>query len=538
MSSPAASALTEVNSGAAAPIWRPRRNPWVVALTVTLATFMEVLDTSIANVALPHIGGSLGASHSESTWVLTSYLVSNAIVLPVSAWLSSVVGRKRFYMSCVALFTISSAMCGMAPSLGTLIFFRVLQGAGGGGLQPSEQAILADTFAPAQRGMAFAVYGVAVICAPVLGPTLGGWITDNFSWRWIFYINVPVGIVSLFLTQLIVEDPPYARAKGLDVAGGLDVIGLGLIVLGFGAFQIMLDKGQEDDWFSSPLITMCAVLAAIGILGAIVWELRHPRPIVNLRLFAERNFSAAFALMFTLGFVLLGSTTLLPLYLQTLMGYTATQAGLALTAGALGVLVLMPVCGLLLSRVEARWLIAGGLLLSAYGTLRMGGLSLDASFARVSFDRIVQMTGLAFLFVPIATVAYLFIPPEANNQASSLINLARNVGASMGTSAAATFLERWSQVHQGALVSHLTPFNEAYRRQLDQLTQMLLAQGASVDAARARATEMIYDMLQQQSAMLAVTDDFHFLALVFIASLPLVLLLKRYDPREARVAAH
>ena len=537
MSSPEVHA-TRSAAPAPTPIWRPRHNPWLVALTVTLATFMEVLDTSIANVALPHIAGSLAASRSESTWVLTSYLVSNAIVLPVSAWLSSVMGRKRFYMSCVALFTLSSALCGMAPSLGALVFFRVVQGAGGGGLQPSEQAILADTFAPAQRGMAFAIYGVAVVCAPVLGPTLGGWITDNYSWRWIFYINVPVGIVSLLLTHLMVEDPPGSRAKGLRANGGLDTIGLGLIALGFGALQVMLDKGQEDDWFSSPLIRSCAALSAVGLIGTIIWELRHPHPIVNLRLLAERNFATALVLLFVMGVLSLGSTTLLPLYLQTLMGYTATEAGLALTAGAVFLFFIMPVVGALLARFEARWLVGCGLLISAYGLMRMAGLSLDASFGLVSFDRVVQSAGLPLLFVPLNTAAYLFMPPGANNQGSSLTNLARNIGQSVGASIVSTFLDRWSQVHQGLLVGHLTPFATAYRFDLNRLSLALAAQGASIGAAQHRAAQVLYDSLERQSTMLAVTDLFRLMAFLCLAGLPLLLLLKRYDPRHARAAVH
>ena len=518
--------------------WKPRANPWLIAVTVTLATFMEVLDTSIANVALPHIAGSLAASQSESTWVLTSYLVSNAIVLPVSAWLSSVMGRKRFYMSCVALFTVSSALCGLAPSLGALVLFRVLQGAGGGGLQPSEQAILADTFPPARRGMAFAIYGVAVVCAPVLGPTLGGWITDNYSWRWIFYINLPVGIVSLVLSHLIVEDPPQARARGLRASGGLDTIGLGLIALGFGALQVMLDKGQEDDWFSSPLIRTCAVLSAVGLIGTIIWELRHPHPIVKLRLFAERNFATAVVLLFVMGFLLLGSTTLLPLYLQTLVGYTATEAGLVLTAGAVLLLFIMPVAGALLSKIEARWLVGCGFLISAYGLMRMAGLSLDASFGSVSFDRVVQMAGIPLLFVPLNTAAYRFIPPEANNQASSLTNLARNIGQSVAASAVSTFLARWSQVHQGLLVGHLTPFAAPFRWDLHRLILALAAHGASIGAAQHRAAQVLYDTLQRQSTMLAVTDIFRLMAFLCLAVLPLLVLFKRYDPRHVRAAVH
>src|SRR5579883_3295983 len=308
--------------------WQPKYNPWLIAVTVTLATFMEVLDTSIANVALPHIAGNLGAGQDESTWVLTSYLVSNAIVLPLSAWFSTLIGRKNFYMLCVALFTLSSFLCGLAPSLPLLIFFRVLQGVGGGGLQPSEQAILADTFKPSQRGMGFAVYGLAVVTAPAIGPTLGGYITDNFDWRWIFFINIPVGILSLFLTHRLVEDPPHARAKARVGGLRIDYIGISLVALGLGCLQVVLDKGQEDDWFESRFVVGFAILAAVGLIGGALWEWLHDQPAVDLKLLKERNFAVANALMFMVGFILLGSTVLIPLMMQTLFGYTAQEAGM------------------------------------------------------------------------------------------------------------------------------------------------------------------------------------------------------------------
>ena len=313
---------------------RPAVNPWIIAMAVTLATFMEVLDTSIANVALPHIAGSLSAGTDESTWVLTSYLVSNAIVLPLSGWISSIIGRKRFYMSCVAIFTVSSLLCGLAPNLGMLIFFRILQGAGGGGLQPSEQAILADTFPPAKRGMAFAVYGLAVVLAPAIGPTLGGWITDNFTWRWIFLLNIPVGILSLVLTSRLIQDPPYLKRKKLSETK-IDYIGLGLVALGLGTLQIVLDKGQREDWFESHFIVVLSVIAAASLLFLIYWEWTHKDPVIDLHLFTNRTFAAANILMFMLGFALLGSTVLLPLFMQTLLGYTAQQLGTGAVAGRL-----------------------------------------------------------------------------------------------------------------------------------------------------------------------------------------------------------
>src|SRR5450432_3088574 len=337
----------------AAAVWKPRSNPWVVAITVTLATFMELLDTAIANVALPHIAGGLAVSYDESTWVLTSYLVSNALVLPLSAWFSRALGRKRYYMICVLLFTISSLLCGLAPSLGMLIFFRVLQGVGGGGLQPSEQAILADTFPPAKRGMAFAVYGIAVVMAPAIGPTLGGFITDHFSWRWIFFINVPVGMVSLFLTNRLVTDPPHIRLAK-EKTGGIDYIGLGLIAVGLGCLEIVLDKGQEDDWFASPFIFAMSVVAGVTLLSFVLWERKQKNPVVDVNMFKSRTFAISNLMMLTLGIVLFGSTVLLPQYTQVIMGYSAQQAGMALLPGGFMVILLLPFVGFLGARVAAR----------------------------------------------------------------------------------------------------------------------------------------------------------------------------------------
>src|SRR3954467_15739144 len=341
---------------------RPAFNPWLIALTVTLATFMEVLDTSIANVALPHIAGSLSAGQDESTWVLTSYLVANAIILPMSGFFSSLIGRKRFYMSCVALFTISSAACGFAPSLPWLIFFRILQGLGGGGLQPSEQSILADTFEPKQRGMAFAVYGIAVVTAPALGPTLGGWITDNFDWRWIFFINIPVGLVSILLSARVLEDPPHLKQQQAKKRSNIDFIGFALIALGLGTLQVVLDKGERDDWFSSHFIVIFSAICVVALVAAVIWELRVKHPIVDLRLLKEVNFATANVLMFFLGFVLLGSTVMLPLFLQTLLGYTAMQAGMALSPGGIVIILILPFVGMALTRgVQAKYMIMVGL---------------------------------------------------------------------------------------------------------------------------------------------------------------------------------
>src|SRR5437764_10358472 len=373
-------------------------NPWVIAITVTLATFMEVLDTSIANVALPHIAGNLSAGSDESTWVLTSYLVSNAIVLPLSGWFSGLIGRKRFYMTCVAIFTVSSFLCGLAPSLGALVVCRILQGAGGGGLQPSEQAILNDTFSLEKRGMAFAVYGIAVVVAPTIGPWLGGWITDNFSWRWIFYINVPVGIISLLLTSVLISDPPYMKRASIKSGFRIDYIGIGLISLGLGSMQIILDKGQREDWLASNFIRFFFVLMLIGLVAGILWELREKEPVVDLKMLKNRNFAIATTAMFFLGFVLYASTVLIPQFLQQLLGYTAELAGLALSPGGAVIMLMMPVVGFLVSRVDTRFLITFGCIVCSISLFVMAGWNLQLDYRHAVYGRMLQSFGLAFLF--------------------------------------------------------------------------------------------------------------------------------------------
>src|SRR5215471_687233 len=379
-------------------LWQPAHNPWAVALTVTLATFMEVMDTSIANVALPHIAGGLSAGVDQATWVLTSYLVANAVVLPMSAWLSNRYGRKRFYMTCVALFTGSSFLCGLAPNLGSLVVFRILQGAGGGGLGPSEQAILADTFPAAKRGMAFAVYGMAVVLAPAIGPTLGGWITDHYSWRWIFYVNVPFGILSLFLSNIMVKDPPHLRQAAVQSKRSpVDFTGMVLVGTGLGALQVVLDKGQRNDWFYSSMITLFSVTALAALAAFVVWEWRHQHPIVHVRLFKNPNFAVANLLMLTLGAALFGSTVLIPQFLQVELGYTAQEAGEVLSPGGFAILVLMPLVGFLVSRVDARYLIGFGLLITALALFQMTNLTLGLDFGTAVWWRICQASGLAFL---------------------------------------------------------------------------------------------------------------------------------------------
>ena len=513
-------------------------NPWVIAVTVTLATFMEVLDTSIANVALPHISSNLSAGADESTWVLTSYLVSNAIVLPLSGWLSSLMGRKRFYMSCVALFTVSSFLCGLAPSLGVLVLFRILQGAGGGGLQPSEQAILNDTFSLEKRGMAFAVYGIAVVVAPTIGPWLGGWITDNFSWRWIFYINVPVGIISLLLTSVLISDPPYMKRTSIKSGFRIDYIGIGLISLGLGSMQIILDKGQRDDWLSSNFIRVFFVLMIIGIVAGIIWELREKEPVVDLRMLKNRNFAISTLAMFFLGFVLYSSTVLIPQFLQQLLGYTAEMAGLALSPGGAVIMLMMPVVGFLVSRVDTRFLITFGCIVCASALFVMAGWDLQLDYAHAVRGRMLQSFGLAFLFIPINVAAFAYVPREKTNMGTGIINLARNIGASVGIATVTTMLERRTQVHQARMVEHVNTFSAAYHNMLNGTQVKLVAAGSSVAHATTQAQQMIYGTLQRQAAMLAFIDNFKMLGVVFFAVIPVLLLLKKPSRQSSNVPVH
>lgn len=507
--------------------WKPRHNPWAVAMTVTLATFMEVLDTSVANVALPHIAGNLSVSQEESTWVLSCYLVANAIVLPISGWLSTKFGRKRFYMTCVALFTASSFLCGIAPTLGSLLFFRCLQGLAGGGLGPSEQAILADTFPPEKRGMAFAMYGMAVVLAPAVGPTLGGYITDHSTWRWIFFINVPVGLLSLFLSQRMVEDPPYLK-RLREKAGSIDWLGLVLVAVGLGCLEVVLDKGQEDDWFHSPFICVFAAIAAVALISFVLWEWHAEHPVVDLRLFKTRNFATANLMMLVLGAALFGTTVLLPQYLQTVMGYTAERAGNALSLGAMVIIVMMPLVGMTVSKVDPRWMVAFGftaLSLSLFYMTRHLYPGID--FATAAKLRIFQSLGLAFLFVPINTLVYVGVPREKNNQVSGIVNLSRNVGGDIGIALVITLIFRRAQFHQNRLVSHVTQTNVLFGERFRRMVGALESSGASPPQASRQAMRGLYGMVQQQAATLAYLDAIHVFALICLCMAPLVFLMKK-----------
>jgi MFS transporter, DHA2 family, multidrug resistance protein len=506
--------------------WKSKHNPWVIAMVVTMATFMEVLDTSIANVALPHIAGNLSAGTDESTWVLSSYLVANAVILPISAWLATRYGRKRFYMSCVVLFGISSLLCGLAPSLSWLVFFRVIQGLGGGGLAPSEQAILADTFPPQKRGMAFAIYGMAVVLAPAIGPTLGGYITDNFDWRWIFFINVPVAIVSLILTSRLVEDPPHLKTMR-DRAGRVDYIGLALIAIGVGAGQVVLDKGQREDWFSSNFILTFQIASTVCIVAAIFWEYFHPNPVIDVRLFKNRNFAVACIMMFMLGAALFGATVLLPQMVQTLMGYTAEQAGLVLSPGAVIIILMLPFVGKVVSRVDARYMIAIGFFIAGIALLHMTEVNAEMDFKTIVMLRVYQMAGVAFLFVPIQTLCYVGIPMEKNNNVSGMVNLARNMGGSIGIAGLETVLARRQQFHQTMLASHTSQLDPAFQSTLSGMMQTLTQAGYDVATATQMAYARIYGMMQAQASWLAYIDTIWLYGLACLAVVPLAFLMKR-----------
>jgi len=503
--------LESAPSPAAEP-WRPRVNPWLIAVVVAMAAFMEVLDTSIANVALPYMAGNLGASNDESTWILTSYLVSNAIVLPISGWFAAVLGRKRFFMICLVIFTISSLLCGIAPSLAVIILFRVVQGAGGGGLQPMAQAILADTFPPQQRGVAFALYGITTIIAPTIGPTLGGWITDNYTWRWIFFINLPVGILALFLVYRLIEDPPWAK-RTADAGVKIDYIAVGLLILGVGALQVMLDKGQEDDWFGSHFILTLAVVAAVCLVTLVVWEWFYKTPIIEVRLFKNLNFLGANAMMFVLGIMLFSSLVMMPQFLQTLMGYTAESAGLVLSGGSLLLLFLMPVAGVLASKVQARYLIAfGWLALSFAMYYTTQHLDLQISFWTASMLRVVQVFGLGFLFVPINLSSYIGMPAEKSNSISGLINFMRNIGSSIGTSMVTTLIARRAQFHQVYLAAHTTRGQATFVQAATGFAARLEASGADAVSATRRTYGLLYQALIGQATTLAYIDTFWVLA--------------------------
>ena len=510
--------------------WRPSVNPWLIGVTVSLAAFLEVLDTSIANVALPYIAGNLGASYDNSTWVLTSYLAANAIVLPISGWLAEVIGRKRYFLISLLVFTISSLLCGLAPSLPILLLCRAVQGVGGGGLQPMAQAILNDSFPPEKRGLAFALYGITAVLAPTIGPMLGGWITDNYSWRWIFFIKIPVAAAALYLTYALVQDPPFLRRVK---RGGIrvDYLGIAMLSLGVGSLQILLDKGQEDDWFGSHFIVTLMVTAAVCLIALVIWEWFRKEPIIDVRLFKNFNFAAANLMMFMMGVMLFSTLVMIPEFLQTLMGYTAELAGLVLSASGFVLLLMMPIVGRLTTRIQSRYLIAAGwcalaigLYYSAYRT------DLLISFRFAMWLRVAQVVGIGFLFVPITMAGYIGVPAEKGNSVSGMVNFMRNIGSSIGTSIVTTMIARRAQYHQEILVGHFTPDTPAFRNALDALTKAIAHSGVSFYDARAEAMARIYRFVNRQAHTLAYLDTFWVLALLSAIMFVLALFLKKNDP--------
>jgi DHA2 family multidrug resistance protein len=507
-------------------------NPWFIALTVTLATFMELLDTAVANVSLPHIAGGMATSYDETTWVLTSYLIANAVVLPLSAWLSRVFGRKNYYMGCVALFTISSLLCGLAPSLGLLIFFRILQGIGGGGLAPVEQAILVDTFPAAKQPAAFALYSMAIVTAPAVGPPLGGWITDSFSWRWVFFINIPIGIVSLLLTGRMVSDPPEFKKEVEEArrAGKvrIDYLGILLVAIGFACLEVVLDRGQQEDWLQSSFIVGFLAVAIAAIVAAIIWELNHSDPVIELALLRNRNFAIANSFYFLFGFVLFGSTVLIPQMLQSLYGYTATNAGLVLGPGAMVIVVMAPLVVRLVKRIPAAALIAFGYAVLGMSMWYFGSFNLGTDYAREAWARAVQGFGLAFLFVPTSQLAYSYLPKNKNNKASSLTNLFRNWGGSFGVAFVTTMATRRAQYHQAVLVNHITNSDPALSANLSGITNRFIQHGYSAADGAVSAMRQVYAIVQQQAAMQAFLDCFWFLGVAAFAGPILALFIRKF----------
>jgi DHA2 family multidrug resistance protein len=509
-------------------------NPWLIALAVMSATFMEVLDTSVANVALPHIAGNLSATTDESTWVLTSYLVSNAIILPATGWLSSFFGRKRLLLACTVIFTLSSALCGAATSLGFLILARIFQGIGGGVLQPTAQAVLMESFPPEKRGQAMAVYGMGIVVAPIIGPTLGGWITDNYSWRWIFYINIPVGIVSALMTQAFITNPPYLRRA---VRNNIDYIGFGLMALGLGALQIVFDKGQQEDWFSSSLIIWITVIAVVALAAFIIWELRASEPIVDLRVLTNRNFGTGTMLMMIMGAVLYSTTAMLPIFLQTLLGYPSVESGMAVSPRGFGAIVSMFLVGRLIGKVDVRFMMAGGFALLALSVWMLGDINLEITKASVVWPNIISGLAMGFVFVPLSTTAVGTLKTEQMNNAAGIFSLMRNLGGGIGISLATTMLARGAQARQAMMVSHMTPYDPAFQQRWEQMQGVFSSQVGPVGAAQ-MANSMMYGTLVKQATLMAFIDNFRILALLCLLCVPLVFFFRKAKQRGGAPAMH
>ena len=512
----------------------PHVNPWIVAVAVMFATFMEVLDTTVVNVSLPHIAGSLDATVDESTWALTSYLVANAIILPLAGWLANHFGRKRLLIASVTGFTMASFLCGLAPNLEMLVLFRVIQGMTGGALQPLSQAVLLEAFPPHERGKAMGFWGLGIVVAPIFGPVLGGWLTDNYSWRWVFYINIPVGIVSLVMTKLYIFDPPYIERKSDRV----DYWGIGLLAVGVGALQFLLDKGQDEDWFSSDLMRVLLVMAVVGLVAFVARELSTEHPVVDLRVFKERTYSAGVFLMTVLGFVLYGSLVLLPIMLQTLLGYPSLQAGIAMAPRGMGSFLAMPVIGVLVARVGARKLLALGLLGGSVTLCWLGELNLSAGYWDIFWPQFIQGISLGLLFVPLTTISMDPIAKEKMGNATSIFNLMRNLGGSMGIAASTTLLARHGQAYTSMLAAHVTPYDPAAQSMLESTRRAFMARGADFVTATQRAQAAIFGLVGRQATMLAFVSVFRLLALIFLLMLPLVLIMRSPRSRGPAAPAH
>jgi MFS transporter, DHA2 family, multidrug resistance protein len=514
--------------------WRPAGNPWLIAVVVTLAAFMEVLDTTIVNVALPHIAGTLSVSYDEATWALTSYLVANSIVLPISAFFGRVIGRKRYFVICIIAFTACSFLCGIATSLPQLIVFRVAQGFFGGGLQPNQQSIILDTFPPAQRGRAFSLTAIATVVAPVLGPTLGGWITDSFSWRWVFFINVPVGLLTAFGVMALVEDPPWVKKTKVSI----DYIGISLITLTFACFQIMLDRGEDEDWFSSPSIRAFAALAAVGAATAVGWLLYAPKPVVDLRVLKDRNFALGCCAIGVFAVVLYGSAVLIPQLAQQHLGYTATLAGLVLSPGALAIIFLIPLVGLVMPRVQTRYLLGIGFLLMGCGLLYSRNIAPDVDFSHLVVMRAAQAAPLAFLFVPASVLAYQTVPQQLQGDAAALFTMFRNVAGSVGISVSTALITSRTQVHMAYLSTHLSQSNPNFSNTLSQLTSAIRNLGTAAGDATQVALGRTYQTLIAQAGLLAYMDVFLYCALLAFAYFPFTFLFSPVKKPGAATGGH
>jgi DHA2 family multidrug resistance protein len=507
-------------------------NPWIVAIAVMFATFMEVLDTTVVNVSLPHIASSMAATTEEATWALTSYLVANAIILPMTGWLASQFGRKRLLLMSTAGFTLSSFLCGVAPNLASLVLFRILQGATGGALQPLSQAVLLESFPPEERGRAMGFWGLGIVVAPILGPVVGGWLTENYSWRWVFYINLPVGIASIMMTRLFVFDPPYLRRE----SKGIDYWGVGMLIVGVGALQYVLDKGQQDDWFSSTSITVLAIVSAVTLVALVVHQLKSANPIIDLRVFANRSYSVGVFLMTVLGFVLYGSLVLLPVMLQTLFGYSSLEAGKAMAPRGIGSLIMMPLVGYLTGLIDARKLLVTGLAVGGVTLLWLGDLNLDAGYWDIFWPQFLQGAGMALLFVPLTTVSMATIEQHRMGYATSLFNLMRNIGGSIGIAVTGTMLTRQRQTFGASLGEHVSAYDATTQSMFEQIRAGLIASGADVVTATERTYAVLHGILLRQASILSFVTLFRILGLVFLLMIPLVLVMRRPARRGGAAA--